>query len=116
MTNRTARKKPVDQDWHPADVVAAVRKAGWSLQQLGEEHGYTHRSALSLALRKPYPRAEGIIAGALGVEPRAIWPSRYNKDGTSNRRSGPAPLRPANHIRKATTATARSNTQRAARA
>ncbi|MDI5816356.1 helix-turn-helix domain-containing protein [Salmonella enterica subsp. enterica serovar Cerro] len=26
---------------------------------------------------KPYPRGERIIADALGVEPRDLWPSRY---------------------------------------
>lgn len=115
MTNPAAKKNAAPQDWHSADVVAAVRKAGWSLQQLGFANGYTHRSALALALRKPYPKAEAIIADALGVEPRVIWPSRYNTDGTTNRRRGPAPMRPATHSRKATTAPATRNLQKAGR-
>lgn len=94
MTNRGRQKKPAPQDWHPADVVAALRKAGWSLQQLGRYHGYRHRSALAMALHKPYPKAEGLIADALGLKPQEIWPSRYHHDGTPNRRPGPKPLRP----------------------
>lgn len=115
MTNPASQKKPVphDQDWHPADVVAEVRKAGWSLQQLGIENGYTHRSSLALALRKPYPKAEKIIADALGKSPQDIWPSRYNKDGTTNRLRGPAPRRPANYNGKATSRARARNTQTA---
>jgi Ner family transcriptional regulator len=98
MTTTAARKKPALSDWHPADVVAALRKAGWSLQQLAAVHGYKSRTAIAHALHKPYPKAERIIAEALGVEPLAIWPSRYNTDGTTNRTPGSKPMRPA-HIR-----------------
>lgn len=94
MSNPSTQKKPVAEDWHPADVLAALRKADWSLQQLALSHGYRHRSALSVALRHPYPRAETIIARALGLQPQNIWPSRYHPDGTPLRRRGPAPLRP----------------------
>lgn len=72
-------------DWHPADVVAALRKRGWSLRQLSREHGYVP-TALANALRMPWPKAEGIIANAIGVEPKTIWPSRY--DATGLPRSG----------------------------
>jgi Ner family transcriptional regulator len=96
MTRDTAPKKPAPSDWHPADVIAAIRKAGWSLQQLAFAHGYTSRTALANALHKPYPKAEAIIAGTLGVPPQTIWPSRYNTDGTTNRSSGGRPMRPAN--------------------
>lgn len=33
------------------------------------------------ALKHPWPRAERIIADALGRAPQAIWPSRYHPDG-----------------------------------
>jgi Ner family transcriptional regulator len=95
MTNPHGLKKPAPEDWHPAQVVAGLRMRGWSLAQLADANGYTHRSTLTQALRKPYPRAEKIIAGALDLKPEQIWPSRYNKDGTSNRTSGAKPMRPA---------------------
>lgn len=98
MSNTTAQKKPASQDWHPADVIAALRKKGWSLQQLALHHGYSGRSALSSALAAPYPKAEAIIAMTLGMEPREIWPTRYNSDGTSNRTRGTKPMRPS-HVR-----------------
>lgn len=63
-------------DWDPADIVAELRKAGWSLRRLSFSCGYDS-DALKHALRRPYPRAERIIAEALGVAPHVIWPSRY---------------------------------------
>lgn len=63
-------------DWHPADIVAALRKSGWSLRRLSAAHEY-HPTTLKHALAKPYPKAERIIAAAIGHAPGDIWPSRY---------------------------------------
>lgn len=73
-------KKPVTGDWHHRDIIAAVWKAGSSIQRLSRENGYA-RDALALALRRPWPRAERLIAEAIGTTPQAIWPSRYHPDG-----------------------------------
>ncbi len=89
-TPKTPKKRAAD--WHPADIVAALRKLGWSLTQLSLQHGYASK-ALSLATQKPYPKAEKIIADTLGVRPDQIWPSRYD-GGVPNRRRG-RPIRPA---------------------
>lgn len=83
MTNRRAPKKR-DPDWHPADIVAALRKAGWTLRKLDQANGY-RPNAVQHALRQPYPKAERIIARAIGVEPHEIWPSRYDADGRPSR-------------------------------
>ena len=64
-------------DWHPADIVAELHKRGWSLRRLSMAHGYAPGS-LRKALRHPWPTAERIIAHAIGVSPREIWPSRYS--------------------------------------
>lgn len=69
-------RKPKSADWHPADIVAAVRKAGWSLRKLSVHHGYTS-TALDNALYRHWPKAERLIADAIGVLPEKIWPSRY---------------------------------------
>jgi Ner family transcriptional regulator len=110
MTTTAVRKKPVVEDWHPADIVAALRKKQWSLQQLAAVNGYRSRTAIAHALHRPYPKAEGIIAEALGVEPKEIWPTRYNADGTTNRTPGSKPMRP-DHIRIVTTANSGGNPQ-----
>lgn len=69
--------KPTTQavaDWHPADVVAALRKRGVSLRQLAAQNDYSH---IQRVLTSPWLAAEQIVARALGVKPEAIWPSRY---------------------------------------
>jgi len=76
MTVRKSPKKTSLEDWHPADVVAALRKRGWSLRQLSAYHGYSPQT-LSDTLRRPWPRAEHLIAEAIGVTPDQIWPTRY---------------------------------------
>lgn len=64
------------EDWHPADVVAALRKAGWSLRGLSVHHGFSPWT-LRHAQARSYPRAEALIAEAIGVKPEVIWPTRY---------------------------------------
>lgn len=61
-------------DWHPADVVAALRKRHVSLRQLARDNDYAH---FSRVLSSPWLAAEHIVAKALGVRPEQIWPSRY---------------------------------------
>lgn len=95
MDTSKSQKKASRQDWHPADITAALRKAGWSYSQLALAHGYASKSALCNALKGPYPKAERIIARAIGVEhPMQIWPSRYDASGQPCRRKGFAPIRP----------------------
>lgn len=62
--------------WHRADVIAELRKKGLSLSGLGRVNSLSPYT-LKNALDKPYRRGEQIIADALGVEPKAIWPERY---------------------------------------
>ena len=81
MTNHPA-KKTSQEDWHPADVKAALHKKGITLAGLAEQHGLSSSSTLSAALTRSYPANEKRIAEALGVHPMTIWPSRYHKDGT----------------------------------
>ncbi|MGI2326089.1 MULTISPECIES: helix-turn-helix domain-containing protein [unclassified Methylococcus] len=81
MSKTSTQKKPVPEDWHPADIVAALHKTGQSLRQLALEHGYKSGGTLSAAMIKPYPKAEAIIAKAIGVKPEQIWPSRYGDGG-----------------------------------
>jgi len=70
------------QDWHPADIKAALNKAGYTLASLAEEHGLKAGGTLSKALTSSFPIAEQRIADAIGIHPKEIWPSRYNEDGT----------------------------------
>jgi len=80
MRTLNTSKKPAQQDWHPADIVAAIWKRGSSLRRLSREHGYGE-SSLKNAMLLPWPKAEAIIAAFIGVHPRAIWPTRYDSKG-----------------------------------
>ncbi len=64
------------EDWHSADIIAALRKRGTSLAALSRESGLSS-STLANALCRPWPRGEWLIAQALKVHPAEIWPSRY---------------------------------------
>lgn len=119
MTQTTHLKKPVDQpeDWHWADVMAALRKRGWSLRQVGTAEGYADGNTLGEAARRPYPKAEATLARYIGVDhPMKIWPSRYDTKGQPNRRIGRAPMRGQKPLSKSTSAGLRRNPQKAASA
>lgn len=95
-TKKTSTKDESPKDWHPAEVVAAMRMKGISLAQLALLNGYSNKNSLTSALRRPYPLAEALIAEALGKNAADIWPSRYDTDGKPNRgTSGPKALLPA---------------------
>jgi Ner family transcriptional regulator len=63
-------------DWHQAIIVARLRMSGTSLRQLSKDNDL-YPTALSVALLRPWLKAERIIAAAIGVAPSQIWPSRY---------------------------------------
>lgn len=88
MSTQTTVTNSAPQDWHKADIKAALEKAGWSLRQLSLHHKYSPW-ALQRALFRPWPKAERLLAEAIGMKPEQLWPSRYNANGTSNRRRGP---------------------------
>ena len=73
-TKESQKKQP--SYWHDADIIAGLKKAGTNMSALSVANGYT-RNGLRNALYRKYPKAERIIAGAIGVNPEDIWPSRY---------------------------------------
>ncbi|WP_032092026.1 helix-turn-helix domain-containing protein [Necropsobacter rosorum] len=68
-------KKTANRDWHRADILAALRKNGWSLRSLANA-GNVSYNTLKSALDKPYPKMERLIANAVGVAPEEIWAAR----------------------------------------
>lgn len=75
-TNNSAKNMPLD--WHNADIIAALKKRDLSLAELSRRNGY-RSNGLKNALARRYPKAERIIANAIGVTPQEIWPTRYHK-------------------------------------
>lgn len=86
MNKHDTPKKPALTDWHRADIVAAVRKAGWTLRKLSLHHGYADGGTLTKAMDRPWPKGERLIAAAIGVDPATIWPSRYRINHSSDQR------------------------------
>ena len=74
---KPVRQKPAD-DWHPADIQAALKKKGWTFRALARANGYSDDSGRRV-LDVEWVKMEKIVAAAIGVDPATIWPSRYSK-------------------------------------
>ncbi|XXD09061.1 helix-turn-helix domain-containing protein [Klebsiella sp. R445] len=66
----------MQSDWHPADIIAGLKKRGTSLSVLSRQAGLAS-SMLENALTCRWPKGERLIAEALDVAPEIIWLSRY---------------------------------------
>ncbi|KFF68362.1 DNA-binding protein [Pectobacterium brasiliense] len=66
-----------EQDWHPADIIAVLKKRGTSLAAVSRNAGLAS-STLANVLKRHWPKGERLIAEALGSSPEQVWSSRYN--------------------------------------
>ncbi len=84
-------------DWHRIDIVAALHKRGVSIRKLSVRSGMKP-DTLKNALSRSWPKAERIIADAIGVAPEQIWPSRYARHNNNppllSQQREQAPTRP----------------------
>ncbi|MBE2895488.1 DNA-binding protein [Pasteurellaceae bacterium HPA106] len=69
-------KKTAVSDWHRADIIAALKKQGWTLRALAKETQLSY-STIRTALDRPYPKVERLIADAIGVPAELIWAGRF---------------------------------------
>ncbi|ATA25220.1 regulator [Brenneria goodwinii] len=67
----------IEQDWHPADIIAGLKKKGTTLAAVSRDAGLAS-STLANTLTRHWPKGERLIAEALHKRPEEIWPSRYN--------------------------------------
>ncbi len=88
-------------DWHPADIKARLEKRGTNLSRLAKQAG-ARPAAFAHVLRRPLATAERLIAEAIGVHPKIIWPSRYESNG---RRKTPQPVNNYTPIHRASNQT-----------
>ncbi|HGS4167124.1 TPA: helix-turn-helix domain-containing protein [Yersinia enterocolitica] len=63
-------------DWHPANIIAALRKKDTTLAAVSRKAGLSS-STLANALTRPWPKGEWLIAECLEIHPSEIWPTRY---------------------------------------
>ncbi|WJM79225.1 helix-turn-helix domain-containing protein [Pectobacterium brasiliense] len=61
----------IDKDWHPADIIAGLRKKGTTLAAVSRASGLAS-STLANALTRHWPKGERLIACALGKQPEEI--------------------------------------------
>ncbi|MBB4199102.1 hypothetical protein CCR94_16515 [Rhodoblastus sphagnicola] len=66
----------VPSGWHRADIIAAVRKRGSTLSEMGRNIGLAPKS-MHWALGKRHPRANVAISKFIGVPLHELWPSFY---------------------------------------
>lgn len=85
-SNGAESNSPGVANWHPADILAALKKRGHSLAGLSVANGY-HPTAAGKALKQPWPAIERLLAEAIGVAPQDIWPNRYDSEGNPRRRA-----------------------------
>lgn len=78
MSSKQEQKK-LAMDWDREDIIAKLHKTGWSMRQLSFHHGYKYSSSLKNALDRPWPKGERLIADAIGVSAKEIWPTRFEK-------------------------------------
>lgn len=80
MVNTNLNSERV-QPWHPADIIAAVRKRGTTLQRLSREHGFSVFT-MNKAVRQCFPSCHDIIARVIGEPRQIIWPQYYDAQGS----------------------------------
>lgn len=68
------------EGWHPADIIAAVRKSGSTMMEVAIAAGF-HPSALSHCLRFPVPDANKAIAAHLDKHVHELWPQWFDENG-----------------------------------
>ncbi len=71
------------------DILALIRRRYGSLRKFAriQEMDPSH---FSVALERPYPKAEKIISAGLGIPLPQLWPDRYHPDGRRRRKASSA--------------------------
>jgi Ner family transcriptional regulator len=63
------------------DIMAIIKRRFGTLKAFAEQKTTLSASEVSAALAAPYPKAETIIAKALGMPVQTLWPDRYWPNG-----------------------------------
>lgn len=72
-------------DWDRHAILAAIKRRYGSLTGLADRYK-TDRRHLTVALKRPYLKAEKIISKALGVPANELWPDRYTAQASARRK------------------------------
>jgi len=83
MTKINSTDIPTDPVVRREWIKFQLRLRGWTLSNLSRAYGASRHCAI-LAMRKPYPKWERIIAAQLDLPPEALWPERYGESAKVN--------------------------------
>ncbi|WP_434526500.1 helix-turn-helix domain-containing protein [Photorhabdus asymbiotica] len=67
-----------EEDWHPVDIIVALKKRGTTLAAVSRKAGLAS-STLNNALIRRYLKGEKLIAAELDLHLSDLGPSRYQK-------------------------------------
>ncbi|HEY3918834.1 MAG TPA: helix-turn-helix domain-containing protein [Stellaceae bacterium] len=76
----TADEVPTDLRARRAWVIFQLRCKGTNLSELADDHD-VRRQVMQQALTRPNARAEDIIAAAIGLTARELFPERFDSAG-----------------------------------
>ncbi len=63
--------------WHPQDIIAAIKKQGWTHQQIAD-HLEISRATVSLGVRTGCsPVVRKFVANLIGVSEQELWTHRF---------------------------------------
>ena len=66
--------------WDRHAIKAEIYRRGQTLVGLSRTHGF-HPHDCGVALLRPYPKVDPVIADFLGVPLHELWPDRYDRAG-----------------------------------
>ncbi len=63
--------------WHPQDIIAGIRKRGWTHQRIAD-HLALSRSTVTLSIKTgSSPEVRAFIAELIDVPEAELWPFRF---------------------------------------
>jgi len=89
--------------WDKYSIKAEIHRRGETLRSLDEKNGFEPNTC-SVALDRPFPKADQAIAAFLGQTLHTLWPCRYDETGVRIRyirRPAKQPRTPAQRNRLA---------------
>ncbi|MFC3635824.1 transcriptional regulator [Camelimonas fluminis] len=68
------------RNWTKQVILHALRQRGTTAAEIARQNNVS-RFAVYAGMVRPYPKVNGMIAGALGKKPQDIWPEYYDSNG-----------------------------------
>ncbi|WP_334128245.1 helix-turn-helix domain-containing protein [Sneathiella sp.] len=93
MTSTKTRK------WNRHLILAEIKSRFGTLNEFADTTPLKP-SHFSVALARPYPKAEALIAHGLGIDAKELWPDRYRHSENPSDTHKPTPQNSGSHRQK----------------